>query len=120
MLAYVPDGELESAYQTLGFPAQTENTVVTLEGMREELRSVRQRGYSISRGENIRGLCCIGAAIFGSRDEVIGAVSIAFPLSAFSEETFLPLVPLLKIACQDISRAMGASERMLLQVRGTI
>jgi IclR family KDG regulon transcriptional repressor len=119
MLAYLSDKELENIYQTLGFPAQTENTLVTLEDLREDLHRTRQRGYSVSKGENIRGLCCIGAAVFGHEDQVLGAVSIAFPVNRFSEDTFLPLIPQLRRTCQNISRAMGASERTLLRVLGT-
>jgi DNA-binding IclR family transcriptional regulator len=64
--------------------AFTPNTITDPAELRKELEQVREQGYSIERGEIIRSVMCIGAAILGSGGECVGAVSVAFP--SYAEE----------------------------------
>ncbi len=59
--------------------AVTANTIVIPIKLREELASVRKEGFALDREELTRGVVCVAAPIFGSADNVVGAVSIAFP-----------------------------------------
>jgi IclR family KDG regulon transcriptional repressor len=116
MLAFLPDEGLQAIYDTVGFPRQTENTITSLEALRQELRRTRERGYALDNGENLARLCCIGVPIFGPLDRVEGAISMSFPLGRFTEEVYSSLVPLLSRTCQDVSRTMGASRKVILQL----
>jgi DNA-binding IclR family transcriptional regulator len=116
MLAQMPDAELCSIYETIGFPRHTDSTLTTLEAVRAELSLTRERGYAVDNSENMAGLCCIGAAIFGKDDVVVGALSISFAGSRFTEAAYLPLVPALRKACMDISETIGAGDRALIKL----
>jgi DNA-binding IclR family transcriptional regulator len=59
--------------------AITSKTIVDPVKLREELASVRKEGFALDREEITRGVICVAAPIFGSPDDVVGAVSIAFP-----------------------------------------
>lgn len=65
--------------------AFTPDTITDPAKMRQELEQVKARGYSIERGEIIRGVMCIGAPILGSGGECVGAISVAFPSYAEDE-----------------------------------
>lgn len=116
MLAFGPAVEAEHICRTMGLPKQTEDTTTSWDELREDLDRTRQRGYAIDRCENTPRLCCIAAPVFGPEDKVLGAISLSIPINRFIPETYLPLVPLLKYACQDVSRGMGASGAAILQL----
>jgi DNA-binding IclR family transcriptional regulator len=116
MLAFMPDGESEQICRSLGLPMQTENTIRTWPELHEDLCRTRARGYAVDEGENVAGLCCIGAPVFGIDDRVLGAISISFPANRFTPETYLPIVPRLKYACQDISGSLGAGRTAILKL----
>jgi DNA-binding IclR family transcriptional regulator len=84
--------------------------------MREDLRRIRERGYSLDDSENTVGFRCIGSPIFGPGGKVEGAMSIEAPASRFSDEVYLPLVPSLWAATFDISIAIGADYRRMAVV----
>jgi len=57
----------------------TANTITSPAQLRRELADVRAQGFALDREEITRGVMCVAAPIFGSPDDVVGAVSIAFP-----------------------------------------
>ncbi|WP_316978896.1 IclR family transcriptional regulator [Shumkonia mesophila] len=66
-------------FLTLPLEAITSKTIVDPVKLREELATVRKEGFALDREEITRGVICVAAPIFGSPDDVVGAVSIAFP-----------------------------------------
>ena len=59
--------------------AMTSKTIVDPAKLREELASVRKKRFAVDREEITRGVMCVAAPVFGSADNVVGAVSVAFP-----------------------------------------
>lgn len=84
LLAYADRQEREEILKK-PIKAFTPNTITDPDQLRQELEQVRKQGYSIERGEIIRGVMCIGAAILGSDGECVGAVSVTFPTYAEEE-----------------------------------
>ncbi len=66
-------------FLTRPLEAITSKTIIDPVKLREELASVRKEGFALDREEITRGVICVAAPIFGSPDDVVGAVSIAFP-----------------------------------------
>jgi IclR family KDG regulon transcriptional repressor len=116
IMAYLPAQAVERLLPAGGLPAQTKNTITTVDGLREDLSRTRERGYALDDIENIEGLRCIAVPLFGPGGRVLGAISISAPAFRFSEEVYLPLVPVLKDVGLDISRSMGADERSLIVI----
>ena len=86
ILAYLSPEEIEKYICEVPLVAKTLNTVTDPDRLREELLRIRERGYSFDNQENEEGVCCIGAPIFGSLGQVIGAVSIAGHYLRFQDE----------------------------------
>lgn len=68
----------------------TSKTIIDPVKLREELASVRREGIALDREEITRGVMCVAAPIFGSPDNVVGAVSIAFPSYINSDRSIDP------------------------------
>ncbi|WP_267643431.1 IclR family transcriptional regulator [Haloarchaeobius amylolyticus] len=79
ILASLPEDELEAILDRRGLSETTENTITTPEDLREELATIRDRGYAFNIGESITGLNAIGAPIRDEDGYPIGAISISGP-----------------------------------------
>lgn len=89
LLAHAKEEDRE---RVLARPLQgiTSKTIIDPVKLREELASVRREGIALDREEITRGVMCVAAPIFGSPDNVVGAVSIAFPSYINSDRSIDP------------------------------
>lgn len=62
-----------------GLEAYTEHTITTAQGLREELRQVREVGYAVNRGEWREDITAVGAVLLDTRDRPVAAVSVSVP-----------------------------------------
>lgn len=72
-----------------------------------DLARVRERGYSISRGEREEGLCSIAAPVFNAKAQVIAALFISGPVLRMTDEVLAAMAVEIKSAAEKISQAMG-------------
>jgi DNA-binding IclR family transcriptional regulator len=92
MLAFMPDGRVESILDRHGLPARTDRTITDRGELFDELEEIRDRGYSYDDEESLKGLRCIAAPIQND-DRVVGAVSVSGPVSRLSGERFSEELP---------------------------
>lgn len=81
MLSQFSDERVDRIIETRGLPSLTDNTITDAAALRQELDVIRERGYSINRGEHFPGVCAVGTAIESEPDDAIGAISISGPQS---------------------------------------
>jgi DNA-binding IclR family transcriptional regulator len=105
LLAHQP-AEMRKRILTPPLDAATTKTVTEPELIEQELAQVREQGYSLDREEITRGVVCVAAPIFGSPDNVIGAVSIAFPSYIDSDRGIEPEIAAIKLYASKISGAL--------------
>lgn len=86
MLAKLSDERVAAILDRRGMPALTDDTITNEAALREELATIRNRGYSINRGEHFPGVCAVGVAIVSEPDDVVGAISISGPRSRLTGE----------------------------------
>ncbi|WP_188192654.1 IclR family transcriptional regulator [Nonomuraea sp. SYSU D8015] len=68
MLASLPADELERRLAHVDeLPAFTPRSHRTMDSLRRDLESTRERGYSVDDEENTEGITCVGVALPGSR-----------------------------------------------------
>lgn len=79
ILAHIPEPELESLIGQFEFEPLTAETITDSDELRDELKTIRERGYSFNREENLDSLRAVGVPVLGEEDEVIGALSVSGP-----------------------------------------
>jgi len=86
IMAYLPDHRVDEIIDQNGLPKQTENTITDPDELKQQLDKVRERNYSISDSERLRGVRCIGTPIRDDSGRVLGAISISGPTRRMSDE----------------------------------
>jgi DNA-binding IclR family transcriptional regulator len=77
ILAFMPAGEADAIIDRVGLPASTAHTITDRSVLQRELESIRERGYSLDRGENEVGTYCVGTPILDARGCVIASCSVS-------------------------------------------
>ena len=106
LLAFRPPEALAAVLE-VGLAARTAKTITKLQALREELRSVRGRGYAIDDEETEVGLRSVAAPIRDHRGEVVAAISIAGPTQRVSKKVLQSYLPDVCAAATAISQRLG-------------
>jgi IclR family transcriptional regulator, acetate operon repressor len=108
ILAVLPQTETLSVLSSAGFERRTTHTLASVEEVLSDLESVRERGYSIDDEENEIGVRCVGAAIYNSLGDVVGAVSISALTFLLSADKVDETGQAVRAAAATISATLGA------------
>jgi DNA-binding IclR family transcriptional regulator len=103
ILADMDETEALRLVRRKSLPRLTPNTIVTESRLLEELRKVRQQGFSMDNQEHEPDGRCIGAGIRGPTGRVIAALSISGPAHRMTRPYFRSLLAPLLRACETIS-----------------
>lgn len=94
ILSQLSEDELDRIIEQRGLPGLTDNTITTRSELVSQLQEIRERGYSINRGEHYTGVFAIGTPILSDSGDILGAISISGPLSRIErnriEDEFAP------------------------------
>ena len=93
-----------------GLRALTPNTITKLDAYLEELERIRNRGYSFDNEENVPGIRCIGAPVFGLRGEATYGVSMTALAMEKTIEEMEKYADYVVGCARGISFALGAPE----------
>ncbi|MCR2045391.1 IclR family transcriptional regulator [Anaerosalibacter massiliensis] len=86
MLAFMEEEEVEKIWNNSKIEKFTEYTIVDLEDLKNRLKKIRKKGYSVDDQENELGVRCIGAPVFNRLGKVEGAISISGPTIRVTKE----------------------------------
>lgn len=81
ILSQLSEDELDRIIEQRGLPGLTDDTITTKSELVAQLQEIRERGYSINRGEHYTGVFAIGTPILSDSEDLLGAISISGPLS---------------------------------------
>lgn len=79
ILAFLPEGELESIVKELELIRFTDKTIISIDRLKDELRTIKRVGFSFCDREYDKGLRAIGAPVIGAGSKVMGAVALVAP-----------------------------------------
>lgn len=107
LLAFLPEAEREAV---LAGPleAVTGNTVTDADALRRQLDKVRERGYSVTRGERVLGGVGIAAPILAGNGRLLGAIGIGLPEQRYRAADERRLANRVIAAADAVARAAGA------------
>lgn len=88
----------------------TPNTISTYEELFFDLERVKEQGYAIDQEENEIGIGCVGAAIIGYDNKVIGAVSLSTLIQGLTIENTAFFSKRIMETASRISQKMGCNK----------
>ncbi|WP_138005584.1 IclR family transcriptional regulator [Halalkalirubrum salinum] len=93
ILAHLPPDRIQSILDTIGLPAQTQNTITNREELYQELEKIRERGYAFNKEEGMDGLRTVGVPILAPDNNVFGAFSVSGPTYRMNGERLHEQIP---------------------------
>jgi len=81
LLAHLPEERRGEIIEQSELSRATDNTIADPDMLREELRTIRTRGYAIENEERRDGIRGIDVPILTPDDEIIGAIGLTAPVS---------------------------------------
>jgi IclR family transcriptional regulator, KDG regulon repressor len=112
MLAGYSPAVFQEVLALIDFPKGTTRAIKDKEEFEQEIEVTRRRGFAIDLRENEADIICVGAAIVGEGQTVIGAISITSP-SFRVENRILDFGAKCRDAAAAISHDAGAEGLML-------
>lgn len=106
LLAYLSQKEIDEYIQGNNLESITEKTIIEKLTLSEELEIIREKGYAISFGERIPGVCSVSAPIFNRKNQIIASVSISAPMVRVTDEVINTFISEIKEMSYQISNAL--------------
>jgi DNA-binding IclR family transcriptional regulator len=107
LLAYLPEEDRARVLQSINLTRYTDATITDRDLIIENLKLVREKGFSIDSGETHEDLLCIGCPVMDGSGKVIAALNLMDEKSRTSLEKLLQRVDYLREKAQFISRQLG-------------
>jgi DNA-binding IclR family transcriptional regulator len=79
LMAYLDPDDQEEVLREVGLERFTATTITDASMLREELQTIRVRGFAESDGEVLEGTYGIGAPVFGGGRRIVAALSVSAP-----------------------------------------
>ncbi|MEV8267348.1 IclR family transcriptional regulator [Microbacterium sp. NPDC076911] len=86
LLAGLSPAQIGERYQDYAFEPFTENTLVSVEALENDLAQIRERGWADDNGEFILGIQCIALPVRSRTGDVLAAISVSVPSARFDQE----------------------------------
>jgi DNA-binding IclR family transcriptional regulator len=93
ILAYMDEERVDEIIEQRGLPKLTENTISDEATLRQELATIRERGYAIDDEERLEDIRCVAAPVTMGGQNVAGAISISAPKNRMRGEYFEETIP---------------------------
>lgn len=88
VMAHMSDEEVCAILRASNRQSYTEHTIVSEDGIREDVRTTRQKGYSLTTDQIIVGEIALGIALLGPDKRPLGAIHVIGSRSEWSPESF--------------------------------
>ena len=111
MLAELPASEVDAIIKQSGLKKITPHTIVTPEVLKEELKTIRSRGYAIDDEENEEGVRCVGAAVRDHSGRPIAAISVSGPAFRLNKSKVAEIAKSVGQAAVALSHELGYDMR---------
>jgi IclR family acetate operon transcriptional repressor len=107
LAASLPPSEQERLLTSLRFERFTSHTIIQLGRLKEELESVRVRGYAVDDEEAVEGARCVSAPVLLDGDKLAAALSVSGPTTRISRKKIPSFVEAVQKAAYTISARLS-------------
>jgi IclR family KDG regulon transcriptional repressor len=108
LLAYSSSETVQNIIKVQGLQRYTPHTITTVDGLFEELDTVRKRGYAMDDSEHEKNIRCVAVPILNEAEQIEAALSITGTTIDFpTEDAMHKTAQILKDVRDKIRREMG-------------
>ena len=107
LLLNYTDAELDTYIKEKGLKRYTEHTITTREGLVNELRKIRERGYAYDEEERDLGIRCAAFPVREASGRIVAGISVSGPKDRMTDGVFAEKLPVLREAAEEVSRKLG-------------
>lgn len=107
LLAALPTGELDAYLQSAPFPAFTPKTIVSAQGLRDEVRRVATAGVAYDDAEFSEEVRCVAAPVGNYLRNTVAALGVSGPAWRVPQREMSRLATLVASVAADLSRDLG-------------
>lgn len=112
MLAYLDTDRIDKIMSDADMDKKTSTTIISIAGLKDELRTIRKKGYAVNNEELETGLAAVAAPIFNHAGEVTAAVNVSYAVVRNpAPDVFEKLSEKVITAAREISSSIGFSGR---------
>lgn len=108
ILGALPPEEAEALLRSGPLEARTANTLTKIDELMDELTRTRTSGYAVDNQENEEGVTCVGAPVYDSVGDVLGAVSVSALTLSLLAGDLARVATAVRAAADEISATLGA------------
>lgn len=109
LVAWRPEGDVRQKLGDGPYPAYTAQSITTLPAFLNELRGVREAGYSLDDEERELGVRCVAVPVRDQTGGVVASMSVSAPTSRFSREQIPEVAARMNQAAVQVSGRLGFS-----------
>jgi DNA-binding IclR family transcriptional regulator len=107
ILGFLPEDQRDRTIQSIKFVRYNDHTITTAKAFQQELASVREKGYSVDRGEEYASIYCLGAPIFDRNGYPIAAIWVTGPDNRVKPSQYPSIGEQIRDGALEISRILG-------------
>jgi IclR family acetate operon transcriptional repressor len=107
ILAHLEPERVDAYLSRVTLHPRTPRTITDPEGLKQDLRRIRARGWSFDDEEIFPGLRCVAAPIFGLDGRAVAGISVAGPVTRMPKDSLSRFSSQVVAAALEISRRLG-------------
>ncbi|WP_291329509.1 IclR family transcriptional regulator [Desulfovibrio sp. UCD-KL4C] len=107
LLAFMPETRRERLLKQMEpLERRGPNSITSIDELRQELETIRKRGFSIDDEEHVAGLMCIAAPVFTHNGEIVASVSLSGAKAGISSKMVAQISESITAIAHQISEAI--------------
>ncbi|KJS88139.1 MAG: hypothetical protein JM58_01800 [Peptococcaceae bacterium BICA1-8] len=108
LLTYLSDEKIHDYLLNHPIEQFTPNTPATIENIWDKIKTTRAHGYTLSMEELCPDSWEIAIPVFNSLESVVASLSIAGPMSRYTQDLIIHYIPKLKRSAELLSQQIGS------------
>lgn len=107
IMAELTEEEVQNIWNKSDIKKYTDNTIVEFSKLKENLKDIKSKGYTLDNQEVEMGIICVGAVIKDYKSKICGAVSVSGSTINFNEQKVSNISNLILKYSKKISEELG-------------
>ena len=107
IMAELTEEEVQNIWNQSDIKSYTDNTIINLSELKNNLKDVRLKGYALDNQEVENGIICMGTLIKDYNSKICGAISVSGYIMSFTEKKINDVSIALLECSNKISKELG-------------